>query len=52
MRVVLDTNVVVSAVLIRGANEGRILDVWRGDAFDLVLSPQILEELGRVFAYP
>ena len=39
MRVVLDTNVVVSAVLIRVGNEGHILDVWRDGVFDLVLSP-------------
>jgi hypothetical protein len=52
MRAVLDTNVIVSAVLIRRGNERRILDAWRGGAFDLVLSPPLLEELGRVLSYP
>jgi putative PIN family toxin of toxin-antitoxin system len=52
MRAVLDTNVVVSAVLIRVGNERHILDAWRHGAFDLVLSPQLLEELGRVLSYP
>ena len=52
MRVVLDTNVVVSAVLIRRGNERRILDAWRRGAFDLVISPPLLEELGRVLSYP
>lgn len=52
MRVVLDTNVVVSAVLIRVGNERHILDAWRDGAFDLVLSPQLLQELGRVLSYP
>jgi hypothetical protein len=51
MRVVLDTNVIVSAVLIRGGNEGRILRAWQRGAFDLVLSPAILEEIGRVLSY-
>ena len=52
MRVVLDTNVVVSAVLIRRGNERRILDAWRAAAFDLVISRPLLEELGRVLSYP
>jgi putative PIN family toxin of toxin-antitoxin system len=52
VRVVLDTSVVVSAVLIRQGNERRILDAWRRGAFDLVISPPLLEELGRVLSYP
>ena len=52
MRVVLDTNVIVSAVLIQRSNERRILDAWRAGAFDLVMSPPLLEELGRVLSYP
>ena len=51
MRVVLDTNVIVSAVLIRGGNEGRILRARQRGAFDLVLSPSILDEIGRVLTY-
>lgn len=52
MRVVLDTNVVVSAVLIRDGKESHVLAAWRGGVFDLILSPQLLEELGRVLSYP
>jgi len=48
MRVVLDTNVVIPATLIKGGNEDRILRAWQRGAFQLVLSPQILEEMGRV----
>ena len=51
MRVVLDTNVVVSATLIRGGNEDRLLRAWQRGAFDLVLSPPILEEIGRALLY-
>lgn len=45
MRVVLDTNVIVSAVLIRRGNERHILEAWRGGAFDLVLSPPRIRDV-------
>lgn len=51
MRAVLDTNVVISATLIRGGNEDRILRAWQRAAFELVLSPQILDEMGRALFY-
>src|SRR3970282_1353378 len=51
MRVVLDTNVVISATLIKGGNEDRILRAWQPGTFQLILSPQILEEMGRVLFY-
>jgi putative PIN family toxin of toxin-antitoxin system len=51
MRAVVDTNVIVSASLIRNGNEDRVLRAWQRDAFDLVVSPQILEELGRALFY-
>ena len=51
MRAVLDTNVIVSATLIRGGNEDRILRAWQQGVFELVLSPPILEEIGRVLSY-
>ncbi len=51
MRAVLDTNVLVSATLIRDGNEDRILRAWRRGAFELVLSPAMLAEAGRVLTY-
>jgi putative PIN family toxin of toxin-antitoxin system len=51
MRVVLDTNVIISATLIHGGNEDQILRAWRRGAFDLVLSPAIIEEISRVLLY-
>lgn len=51
MRVVLDTNVVISATLIRGGKEDRILRAWQRGSFEMVLSAQILEELGRALFY-
>ncbi len=52
MRVVLDTNVLVSALLRRESTPGRILSaVWGGD-LDLVMSEPLVGELRRVLAYP
>jgi putative PIN family toxin of toxin-antitoxin system len=51
MRAVLDTNVLVSATLIRGGNEDRALHAWRRGAFGLVFLPAMLEEVSRVLTY-
>ncbi len=45
MRLVLDTNVLVSALLFRGGPPGRLLATWRLGAFELVSSEYVLEEL-------
>lgn len=47
MRVVLDTNVVVSGVFFGGVPR-RILSAWSAGRFALVLSPAVLEEYRRV----
>ncbi len=52
MRVVLDANVLVSALISRLGAPGKILDAWEKDRFDLVVSPATLAELGRVLHYP
>jgi putative PIN family toxin of toxin-antitoxin system len=52
MRVVLDTNVLVSALLKRDSVPGRLLQaVWDG-TLDLVLSEALLTELRDVLHYP
>jgi putative PIN family toxin of toxin-antitoxin system len=51
MKIVLDTNVIISATLIRGGNEDRLLRAWQRSAFELILSPAILEEVGRALSY-
>lgn len=48
MRVVLDTNVLVSGLAYPGSIPGRIVTVWRGGGLDVVLSHHILEEMVRV----
>lgn len=47
MKVVLDTNVLVSGLLFRGT-PGRILSAWADGVVSLVVSPDILDEYRRV----
>ena len=47
MKVVLDTNVLVSGLLFGGI-PGRILSAWADGDVSLVISPEILEEYRRV----
>lgn len=48
LRVVLDTNVLVSGVAYLGSVPGRIVATWRQGGLDVVLSHYILDELARV----
>lgn len=48
MRVVLDTNVLLSGLAFPKSAPGRIVAEWRRGSLDLVLSRFILEELRRV----
>jgi uncharacterized protein len=48
LRVVLDTNVLVSGLAYPGSIPGQIVAAWRKGAIDVVLSRYILEEVGRV----
>ena len=48
LRVVLDTNVLVSGLAYPGSVPGRIVSTWRDGGLDVVLSRDILDELTRV----
>ena len=48
LRVVLDTNVLVSGLAYPGSVPGRIVSVWRQGGLDVVLSRHILDEMSRV----
>lgn len=48
LRVVLDTNVLVSGLAYPGSVPGRIVAAWRQGGLDVVLSHYILDELQRV----
>lgn len=55
LRVVLDANVLLSAVLF-GGKPGQVLDLWRQSQFELAISPELLAEFsGKLrykFAFP
>jgi uncharacterized protein len=51
MRMVLDTNVLVSALITPGGLPANLLQHWEADDFTLVTSSAQLNELVRVLAY-
>ncbi|MDQ3629985.1 MAG: putative toxin-antitoxin system toxin component, PIN family [Actinomycetota bacterium] len=52
MRVVLDPNVLVSALISPSGPPREIVDAWIAERFDLVVSPALLAELDGVLARP
>lgn len=52
MKVVLDANVYVSALLSKRGTPKQIIDLWREEAFELLTSEEILAEVARVLRYP
>ena len=48
LRVVLDTNVLLSGIAFPGSVPGRIMSAWRLGSLEVVLSDFIIEELRRV----
>lgn len=51
-RVVLDTNVVLSALLFGGGTAGRVRAGWQAGRFTPLASTATARELARVLAYP
>jgi putative PIN family toxin of toxin-antitoxin system len=52
VRAVIDTNVLVSGLLVAQGPPHQVLDAWLDGRFTLVTSPYQLEEVTRVLAYP
>jgi putative PIN family toxin of toxin-antitoxin system len=52
MRIVLDTNILCSALLTPGGSADRLYRAWRERVFDLVTSAEQLDEFRRVTRYP
>jgi putative PIN family toxin of toxin-antitoxin system len=52
LRVVLDTNVVLSALVFGGAAAGRVRQAWQQGALLPLASTATVQELARVLAYP
>ena len=51
MRIVLDTNVLVSAMLKKGSLPYQLLAAWDSEKYDLITSEEQLSELDRVLNY-
>ncbi|HNB46315.1 MAG TPA: putative toxin-antitoxin system toxin component, PIN family [Burkholderiaceae bacterium] len=51
MRLILDTNILVAALITRGTPPDRLYEAWRDGRFALVTSELQLEELRRVTRY-
>lgn len=52
MRAVLDTNVLVSSLLSTRGAPSRLLVAWLEGAFELIVSPILVAEVGKVAGYP
>ncbi len=52
MRLILDTNVLISALLAGTSLPARLVALWREGQFDLLTSAEQLDELTRVTRYP
>ena len=52
MRVILDTNVLLSAFIRVGSNPYKLLHAWLDGRFDLVSSAAQIEEITRAARYP
>jgi len=51
IRIVIDTNVIVSALLF-GGQPGKLVELWRGGRLQPFASKSIVEEYIRVLTYP
>ena len=52
MAIVLDTNVIVSALLSPAGHPAEIINLWEAGKIEVVTSPPLLIELDRVLQYP
>jgi uncharacterized protein len=52
LRVVLDTNIFVSSLLVKSGVPAQVLDAWRSHRYMLVLSPPLIAEIRSTLSYP
>jgi putative PIN family toxin of toxin-antitoxin system len=52
LRVVLDTNVFVSSLLVKEGVPAQVMDAWRDRRYVLVISPAIIAEMRSTLNYP
>jgi uncharacterized protein len=51
MKVVLDANIFISALISRKGNPAKILDKWKKRDIEVIVSPAIIAEIDRVTGY-
>jgi putative PIN family toxin of toxin-antitoxin system len=52
VRLVVDTNILISALLVDASLPAHLIALWRDGRFDLLTSAEQLDELMRVTSYP
>lgn len=52
MRIVVDTNVVVSSYMFPGSTPGAVIEYWYAGTVELVVSMPLIAEYERVLRYP
>lgn len=52
MRIVLDTNIWISGLLLPNSKAGLLLEAWRMGKIDIITSASILSEIQKVLLYP
>lgn len=52
MKVVIDADVMVSALLTQEGAPKQIIDLWRAGKFTLLMTAEIIAEISRVVRYP
>lgn len=52
IRAVLDTNVLVSGSVASSGTMATVIDAWRRGEYELIVSPQILQEIARALETP
>jgi len=52
LRVVLDTNVFVSSLLVKEGPAAQVLDAWRARRYLLIVSPALVAEIASTLRYP
>ena len=52
LRIVIDTNVIVSSLISKKGAPATLLDAWIGQQFDVVMSDAILDEVEQVLLEP
>ncbi len=52
LRVVLDTNIFVSSLLVKAGVPAQVVDAWRARRYVLVVSPAIIAEARATLPYP